>query len=73
MKSYQNGNREITIKNRDEGFVVTQQVWDGTKWQYSSRKIYKTKRAAERAAEAHVAQIPQGWTQFPEWTISGNV
>lgn len=69
MKTYTNGNREITVTKR-ECYVVSSNVWDGTKWQYGREHMYKTLAAAERSAQKMVAEISKGWTAQPTWTIS---
>lgn len=69
MKTYTNGNRKITIAERDR-YVVSSNVWDGTKWQYGRERFYKTIAAAERSAQKMVAEISKGWTAQPTWTIS---
>ena len=43
--------------------------FDGVKWQ-TSWKNYKTFNTAKKAAEKYVAQISNGWTKFPTWTIT---
>ena len=71
MKTYTNGNREITLTRLDSGqYIVTSNVYDGTKWQYGHPHTCKTLGAAERSAQKQVSAISRGWTQFPAWTIT---
>lgn len=71
--TYTNGNREITVSEKMSKIYVTSYVFDGVKWQTSGMKSYKTFTTAKRAAEKKVAEISQGWTKFPNWTITETV
>ena len=70
MKAYTNGNREVKIVEHEGAFTVASNVWDGTKWQYGTRRTYRTMKAADKFAQAQVAKISAGWTAHPNWTVS---